>query len=125
MDLKKISLLAVLFLFAVQGIHAQNKPDSIPTEQRDEKGDLYQLTQRAYLAFNAYVWGSTKLQNGYERPVIAIYKNGEKDCEGISDENLKKISIDDVKSIEVVYGTTETVLFGTKGITCVIKITLK
>lgn len=125
MKMKKISIIALLFLLAINGIQAQDKPDSIPAETQREKGNLYQLTQRAYLAFNAYVWGSTKLYKGYERPAIAIYKNGQKEYEGISDENLKKISIDEVKSIEVVYGTAETALFGTRGITCVIKITLK
>jgi hypothetical protein len=147
MKLKKMSFIAMLILFAIPGIYAQNKPDSISTELPNEKGDLYQLTQRTFLAFNAYVCGSSKLDEGqgrqgisinkkdhgtlYEsfqlqtRPRIAIFKNGKKESEGISNEDLKKITIDDVKSIEVIYGTTENVLYGTSGITCVIKITLK
>jgi len=143
----KTSLIAMIFLFAGQGIHSQNKPDSIRTELPSEKGNLYQLTQRIYLAFNAYVWGESKLYKGLEkpeitihqngqgiihdsfapqtRPRIAIFKNGKKESEGMSDEDLKKIRIDDVKSIEVIHGTDENALYGTSGITCVIKITLK
>jgi len=147
MKLKEMSFIAMLILFAVQGIHAQNKPDTISTEHPNEKGDLYQLSQRIYMAFNAYVCGSSKLSEGKEnpgiathkndhgtlyessrlqtRPIIAIFKNGQKEHEVISDEDLKKISFDEVKSIEVIYGTDENVLYGTSGITCVIKITLK
>lgn len=147
MKLKKMSFIAMLILFAVQGIYAQNKPDSLSKVHSNEKGDLYQLTQRTYLAFNAYVNGSSKLSEGKEspgiathkndhgtlyesfqlqtRPIIAIFKNGQKEHKVISDEDLKKISFDEVKSIEVIYGTDENVLYGTSGITCVIKITLK
>jgi len=127
MKWKKISLIALLFLFAVTGINAQNKPDSIRTETQDERGDLYQLTQRAYIAFTAYTSGSTKLYEGYERPIIAIYKKGMKEFEYkvISDENLKRISIDEVKSIEVVYNPEYNGIYGIRALTCIIKITLK
>jgi|GEM_PF-3411380 len=147
MKLKKKTFTVMIFLFVFIGIIAQNKHDSIRSELPVEKGNLYQLTQRIYLAFNAYVWGETKLCEGLEkpeiaipknvqgtiydsflpqtRPRIAIFRNSQKEPEGISDENLKKISIEEVKSIEVIYGTNENYLYGTTGITCVIKITLK
>jgi hypothetical protein len=124
MNKKKFLLVIVIFFVAALGTQAQSKTDSICV---NEKGDLYQLTQRLYTAFSIFETGSpTQYGRSIQRPIILIYGMGMKENEFtvLPDEKLKLLKFDDVISI-VAVRTPENAVYGVHGDPCIIKITLK